>query len=304
MIEYVHKIKRGVGMFNSKFKKEAISGYKEVVEEYEQSREEILKGSENLYNSRILLKDYIELTLNLVNRLKNKPLEMTLKVEEAQLKFDKFKNTILELEKEIDTELKKNVLGAGAGVAAGGAVAAFGPSAAMAIATTFGTASTGTAISALSGAAATNAALAWLGGGALVAGGGGTAAGSTLLALAGPIGWAIGGTAVATAGILTSSKNKKVGKEALDKTAELHKAIRVADATKIEIKYTTDEVNRTAYLINTAVQTMDSNLEQYRFNFHKIVEANAKHILNDLGTLVNNMNSAIQLLTRPIGEQA
>ena len=39
----------------------------------------------------------------------------------------------------------------------------------MGVATTFGVASTGTAISALSGAAATNAALAWLGGGALAA---------------------------------------------------------------------------------------------------------------------------------------
>ena len=62
----------------------------------------------------------------------------------------------------------------------------------MGIATTFGVASTGTAISALSGAAATNAALAWLGGGALAVGGGGMAAGNAFLALAGPVGCAIG----------------------------------------------------------------------------------------------------------------
>ena len=43
-------------------------------------------------------------------------------------------------------------------------------------------ASTGTAISSLSGAAATNATLAWLGGGSLAAGGGGVAAGATVLA--------------------------------------------------------------------------------------------------------------------------
>ena len=45
--------------------------------------------------------------------------------------------------------------------AAGIGLATLGPTAAMGIATTFGVASTGTAISALSGAAATNAALAW-----------------------------------------------------------------------------------------------------------------------------------------------
>lgn len=72
----------------------------------------------------------------------------------------------------------------------------------MGIATTFGVASTGTAISALSGAAATNAALAWLGGGALAVGGGGMAAGNAFLALAGPIGWAIAGVALVASGLM------------------------------------------------------------------------------------------------------
>lgn len=49
---------------------------------------------------------------------------------------------------------------AAAGVAVGAGVAAFAPTAALAIATTFGTASTGTAIATLSGAAATNTATA------------------------------------------------------------------------------------------------------------------------------------------------
>ena len=44
-----------------------------------------------------------------------------------------------------------------------------------------GTASTGTAISTLSGAAASNATLAWLGGGALAAGGGGIVVGTAVL---------------------------------------------------------------------------------------------------------------------------
>lgn len=48
---------------------------------------------------------------------------------------------------------------------------------------TFAAASTGTAISTLTGAAATNATLAWLGGGSLAAGGGGMAAGAVVLNL-------------------------------------------------------------------------------------------------------------------------
>ena len=89
-----------------------------------------------------------------------------------------------------------------AGVGAGVAVVTLGPTVAMGVATTFGVASTGTAISALSGAAATNAALAWLGGGALAAGGGGMAAGSAFLALAGPIGWAIAGLSIIASGLM------------------------------------------------------------------------------------------------------
>lgn len=86
------------------------------------------------------------------------------------------------------------------------------PTAAMWVATTFGTASTGTAISALSGAAATNAALAWLGGGALAAGGGGMAAGQALLALAGPVGWGLAGVSIFTSVLLFWRKNEKYKK--------------------------------------------------------------------------------------------
>ena len=51
----------------------------------------------------------------------------------------------------------------------------------MSLIATFGTASTGTAISSLGGAAATNATMAWLGGGSLAAGGSGTAVGAVIL---------------------------------------------------------------------------------------------------------------------------
>lgn len=100
-----------------------------------------------------------------------------------------------------------------AGVVTGSAVATMGAPAAMAVATTFGTASTGTAISTLSGAAATNAAIAWLGGGALATGGGGISAGSAFLALAGPVGWSVAAVAVAGGGILACFKNKKAAEE-------------------------------------------------------------------------------------------
>lgn len=66
------------------------------------------------------------------------------------------------------------------GTVSAGAGAAF-ITGAMGVATVYGTAGTGVAISSLSGAAANSAAMAWLGGGAVASGGGGMAAGAAVL---------------------------------------------------------------------------------------------------------------------------
>jgi hypothetical protein len=69
-----------------------------------------------------------------------------------------------------------------AAAGAAGALAGAGATAGtLGLVMTFGSASTGTAISTLSGAAATNSALAWLGGGSVAAGGGGMAMGAMVL---------------------------------------------------------------------------------------------------------------------------
>jgi len=70
-----------------------------------------------------------------------------------------------------------NVLSAGIGAAGGSALTA----GSWALVSVLGAASTGTAISTLSGVAATNATLAWFGGGALATGGAGIAGGSLVL---------------------------------------------------------------------------------------------------------------------------
>ncbi len=69
--------------------------------------------------------------------------------------------------------LAAGTAGSVAGAAAGAGV--------VALATAYGTAGTGVAISSLSGAAANSAALAWLGGGTAAAGGGGTAVGAAVI---------------------------------------------------------------------------------------------------------------------------
>ena len=109
------------------------------------------------------------------------------------------------------------------GALAGSLTATLGPSSLMALATTFGTASTGTAISALSGVAASNAALAWLGGGVVAAGGAGVAGGSFILSLLGPIGIGIAGVTTLGSIFLSRAKNDKNCEEIRSKVVEIKK---------------------------------------------------------------------------------
>lgn len=94
-----------------------------------------------------------------------------------------------------------------AGGSAASAALAGVPSLVTGAVSALATASTGTAISTLSGAAATNATLAWLGGGSLAAGGGGIAAGSAVLT--GITGATMGVFALAAAGIVSSAVYSK-----------------------------------------------------------------------------------------------
>lgn len=116
---------------------------------------------------------------------------------------------------EYDAEELKNVsVGAGVllgglGGAAAGAAGGFAASGATTAAVmALGTASTGTAISSLSGAAATNAVLAALGGGPIAAGGGGMALGAAVLGAA-----ALGG-ALLVGGVIFNVTGNKLSEKA------------------------------------------------------------------------------------------
>jgi len=110
------------------------------------------------------------------------------------------------------------------GSAAIGTIALFGTKAAViGSVTAFASASTGTAISSLSGAAATNALLAFLGGGAVSSGGGGIAAGA--IVLGGITAGAFAGVGALTGGILLSAHGSKALTKAMKYSAEVDKAV-------------------------------------------------------------------------------
>ena len=194
--------------------------------------------------------------------------------------------------KDYNNAVVKNAGAGAAGAAIGVAVVSMGPNVAMGVATTFGVASTGTAISALSGAAATNAALAWIGGGALAVGGGGMAAGEAFLALAGPVGWAFAGVSVITSTII-------LWKGVSDKKQieDVFTAISQRDVTSYKLAIV--ELNeRIARIADESKKLHEAN-ETIR-TFGRDYDAMTEAQQYALGAYVNLMNASTQLLVNPI----
>ncbi len=114
-----------------------------------------------------------------------------------------------------------------------------------------GTASTGTAISTLSGVAASNATLAWLGGGSLAAGGMGVAGGMAVL------GGLVAGPALAVGGLVFSNKAKEKLAKAKAKYAEVENKVE-------EIKMATSMLNaihKISNEFNTNITKMSSKMD-------------------------------------------
>ncbi len=275
-------------MLNAGYKKEALKKCEEAGNTYQKEYDSTISKSTELYenkeNAVKTLKDVDEY----IHSLSNKPKEIVKIASEISIRRQEFEKEIetLQIESKKADATGKNV--AGAGVLTGVGVAALGPTAAMGVATTFGTASTGTAIAALSGAAQTNAALAWLGGGALAAGGGGIGAGEAFLALAGPVGWAIGGAALVGGGLLANSKNKKIAEKAEQQTKEIKNETNKIKKIKTKIAAEIKAIES----LNSGVKKTVKYLKDTRKNDYKLFTDEEKDSLMEL------MNSSESLSKR------
>ncbi len=245
-----------------------------------------------LYRERTRAVDMIIHIENLVNSIANHPKDFDTEIAEIKTHRETFTDTCEFAKQELETA-KKSILGAGAGVATGAAIVSVAPSVAMWVATTFGTASTGTAISALSGAAATNAALAWLGGGALAAGGGGMTAGHALLALAGPVGWGVAGVTLLSSIVLFSMNKLKLDKKKKEEIENVKNNTNAARMIAAQIQELLNEVD-----------SLRDNLE-HQYNdcllyFGKDFTAIPRKSQIQLGVLVNNTKSLAVSLNKSI----
>lgn len=271
----------GEGKESQKEKK--LDPYKVAIIEYNNTYTLMSDKGLELFRQRERSVDLIEYVRMLVNSIAKTPKDFETKIESISHKRAEF----LESEELARQELelaRESAFGAAAGLAAGAAVASLAPSAALWVATTFGTASTGTAIASLSGAAANGAALAWLGGGAVAVGGGGMASGSALLALTGPVGWAIGGTSLlVTISLYTHKqlKNRAVKQQALE-----------------SVKKNTARLNSSAAQIESLLQQSTAFREKLAESYSNCLQffgADYQSLTSDqqkqLATLVNNTTS-------------
>lgn len=280
-------------MLFKKTKDEALNIHKRACNKYNATIEKVNTACGDLYESRTRSKGCIANIEALINSIANTPKEFTSTISKVEAAVRKFKETEKYAEESLKDSQKAgaNVV---AGVAAGTAVASLAPTAMMWVATTFGTASTGTAISTLSGAAATKAALAWLGGGALTAGGAGVAGGEALLALAGPIGWGIAGASAAISASAMGIKNKKLA----DKVIEEAKTITMAGA----------ELNEMAAIIDNLREETDLLLNKLSEQYEEYSDLSGADYISmpeekqvGMGTMVNNTLALAELLNKTVG---
>lgn len=279
-------------MLSSKIKKEALAAHKKALDEYNEAIVDAQYRCEELYNSRQESIEAIDKIESLINSIANTPKEFEHILSRVYIERGKFRETE-QYAAEAYNELLKSGIGTIAGVAGGATFASLAPTGAMWIATTFGTASTGTAISTLTGAAATNAALAWLGGGAVAIGGGGMAAGNALLLLAGPVGWGIAAGAITSSMVVLNNKNKKLAKKAFEETDKLI----IAYYGLIETGKSISQLYNETVLILENIDSQFSNAKKMENSDYSKLTSKKQTLL---GTLANNTMSLAEMLNKTV----
>ena len=160
---------------------------------------------------------------------------------------------------------------------------------------TFAAASTGTAISSLSGAAASNAILAWLGGGSLAAGGGGMAAGAVVLT-----GITVGATAGVTllaTGILVSTHYAKKLTDAKTYQKDVALAVASLENAWLVMDGIVRRVDELAAVTNELWQRLTPLLDRLEELVPVFDPADVSHagLFNQCGLLVKTMVELAQV---------
>lgn len=221
-------VKKGLDALEKNEEIKEIANY--IKENDKKTKRKFLRAKDEVQsaadNAKIIMKEVYGIKLphlyNLISSIKN--IEGSIRKNELRsdvnLNLGRVKTEIM--------ELKDILTGIGTSLASGVAAGVASNIGITALVMSIGTASTGTALSALSGAAATNAFLAFLGGGSLAAGGGGMALGSIVL----------GGITFAPAVLIGGFIMDEIMKGKLeDAKQELAKAEKVFEARREGVRF-------------------------------------------------------------------
>ena len=224
--------------------------------ELDRQRKETATSIEKLGALKLDVLDHDVLDfVNTFEKIKNIDFQSSIGLDELKdLHVDQ--DTFLEL-KELGNFALEVAGGASAGVV-GGAVTALG---AYGAATTFASASTGTAISTLSGIAAKNATLAFFGGGSLASGGLGMAGGMMVL------GGLVAGPALMVMGLITGLKSQEKLENALANKAQADEVVESLSAAA----YQCSAIRRRSYMFYNLLAHLDSYFLEQVWKMQDIV---------------------------------
>jgi len=266
----------------------AIGGAAKGVQSYNRfsDAKEINDEAKQIFESqKRLLNKHKNITANSLKELGSLKLEVWgNELSNFVKQFDRVKNIELSGNSEIDKNFKASIekaeikgmkdLSIKAGEVLSGGVGALGTGALAGVASyggamMFASASTGTAISGLSGVAATNATMAWFGGGALSAGGFGMAGGALVLGgiITGPIllagGWML--SAKAQKHLEDAKANLAKSKEAVAQMEQGVSLLKAIENTSIQF---IDLLSKLKQKFNSVISELEVLLNQHSVKSH------------------------------------
>lgn len=270
-------------------------GLEAAIKTYNKAWDNLELLGKKLHEERESIVELVQEIQDLINSIANHPKEFDTQFEDIENDWVYFVNAGEFANRQLE-DVMKSAISAGTGVLTGVGIMSMAPEGAMWIATTFGTASTGTAISTLSGAAAESAALAWLGGGTLAAGGGGAAAGEALLMLSGPVGWTIAGVTVLTTAVIFSKKKEKRNKEKQEEILKIKNNTEklIEQLASVDILY-----KEQSGLHESLIKEFENNKKYYECDFNGL----ANDEIMSLSALINNTKSISKMLRYTIEER-
>ncbi|OBZ08778.1 hypothetical protein A8L34_21700 [Bacillus sp. FJAT-27264] len=278
-------------MFNKGQREEAIGNMRRVQATYEVQKQGIIKDAKRLLDKRRKLQTMINEAWDFINTMSNKPVALNTELKVIKIEAKKFCGLLKTMELEMKLSKASQISGGlpAMDIVVGRGVAAIGQTAELAIATTFGTITSGTSLSSTD---STHAELPWLRSGIQATGReGNTITGPPLLGLARPTGCG----AILNAGLLRYRNNKKVAERATTEAARISRYISIVEATRKDIQ----EIIELSMITTDALLGMLLKCRKFPADYI-LLTTEQKQLVD---ALVDNTKAGAELLNRVVEDK-